>query len=273
MKIIRIFPRQTKATPVDDCVRIGSQPGFFDECDEAHISVAFTWDLPLAERLAKAWRHVAPVKIGGPATGEKSGEFVPGMYLKQGYTITSRGCPNKCWFCPVWQREGGIRELPIRDGWNVQDDNLLACSDEHIKAVFDMLKRQPHPAEFAGGLEARRLKEWHCKALKELKPAQAFFAYDTPDDLEPLQAAGKMLRNAGFSTKSHMLRCYVFCGWPKDTQEQAERRMIEAMDAGFTPMAMAMRDKSGQRTHQWAQFQRRWARPAIVHAKKVQNNA
>ena len=34
-------------------------------CDEVHVSVTFTWDLPKAERLADLWKYVAPIKIGG----------------------------------------------------------------------------------------------------------------------------------------------------------------------------------------------------------------
>ena len=39
------------------------------------------------------------------------GDFVPGRYLAPGYVITSRGCPNRCWFCSVWRREGALREF------------------------------------------------------------------------------------------------------------------------------------------------------------------
>ena len=241
----------------------------FDVSDEVHVSVTFSWDLPVAEMLAYQWKHVAPVSIGGPATRMPGGEFVPGMYLKKGYTITSRGCPNRCWFCSVWRREGDVvRELPIRDGWNVLDDNLLACSDGHIRAVFSMLARQARRPQFTGGLEAARLKPWHAEALRKLKPKQLFFAYDTPDDLEPLRVAGKVMREAGFTTASHALRCYVLCGWPGDTQEAANTRMMQAMDAGFIPMAMAMFDEMGEKSREWARFQRLWARPAITCSKK-----
>jgi len=44
MKIIRVFPRRTSATPDDDMVRIATPPSMFDVADEVHISVAFTWD-------------------------------------------------------------------------------------------------------------------------------------------------------------------------------------------------------------------------------------
>lgn len=265
-RIIRVFPRRTAATPTDDLVRVGVGPGLFDEADEVHVSVTFTWDLPLAEKLARAWEPVAPVRVGGPATGEAGGEFTPGLYVKRGYVLTSRGCPNRCWFCSVPKREGDLRELPITAGWNVLDDNLLACSDDHVRAVFEMLKGQKRNGriEFTGGLEAKRLQPWHVKALRELRPKQMFFAYDTPDDLEPLQEAGRMLLAAGFTTTSHTLRAYVLCGYPSDTFDAAERRMREAQAAGFMPMAMLYRDKEGKRTTEWMRWQKQWARPVLI---------
>ena len=271
MRIIRVFPRKTKATPTDDLVRIGKEPDLFDEADEVHISVTFTWDLPLAEKLAREWREVAPVKIGGPALNEKGGDFVPGMYLKPGYVITSRGCPNHCWFCSVPKREGGVRELPITEGWNVLDDNLLACSPEHIEAVFEMLRDQSIPVEFTGGLEAKRLEPWMASAMAELGVKQMFFAYDTPDDYEPLVRAGKYLVEYGhFKTHphSHALRAYVLIGDPKDRIEDARKRMEYTMDAGFTPMAMLWKDETGKRDPTWGKFQREWARPAIIYGKR-----
>lgn len=264
MKIIRVFPRRTKATPVDDLVRFGP-PGLFDEADEVHISVTFTFDLRRAEWLAKQWADVAPVKVGGPATGERGEEFIPGMYIREGYTITSRGCPNRCWFCDAWKREGNeVRELPIRAGRNILDSNLLACSEPHIRAVFAMLKGQ-RGVEFTGGLEAARLKPWHVELLRDLRPKQMFFAYDTPDDYEPLWEAGKMLLEAGFTTASHSLRAYVLCGYPRDTFGAAEARIMDTIMAGFTPMAMVWTPNNGKADREWKNWQRQWARPAIIH--------
>lgn len=274
MRIIRVFPRRTKATPTDELAVVGD-PRFFDLADEVHISVAFEWDMPEAERLAQAWRYVAPVKIGGPATGEPGGEFIPGMYLQHGYTITSRGCPNRCWFCSVPRREGKtVRELPIHPGHNVLDDNLLACSETHQRAVFDMLaeeKKKGHRIEFTGGLEAARLKPWHVERLRILRPKQMFFAYDTPNDLDPLRRAAAMLTEAGWTNSC--LRCYVLCGWtdddhrPGDTMAAAERRCREVLEAGMMPMAMLYRGNEGKRDRQWSRFQRSWARPAMIRGK------
>lgn len=274
-RIIRVFPTKTNATPDDVLVRIRTEPGFFDEADEVHISVTFTWDITWAEWAAKQWKHVAPVKVGGPAYNEPGGDFIPGMYMKKGYVITSRGCPNRCWFCAVPKREGGlIRELPITSGWILTDDNLLSCSDQHIFGVFEMLKRQPHRPQFVGGLEAKLLTPNMAIKLKSVSPESMFFAYDTPDDLEPLQQAGKFLINAGFTKGSHVLRSYVLVGFKGDTFDKAQERMKQTYDAGFLPFAMLYRDKKGDVKKEWKQFQRQWANPVITacNCKKYFDN-
>jgi hypothetical protein len=216
---------------------------------------------------------VAPVKLGGPAYDDPGGNFVPGLYVKKGYVMTSRGCPNHCWFCSVPKREGTIREIPITEGHNLLDSNILACSDDHIKAVFSMLadgkKKYKKPVEFTGGLEAARLQQWHVDALRELKPKQLFFAYDTPDDLEPLVEAGKMLHAAGFTVTSHCLRAYVLCGYKGDSHSKANKRMEEVIMAGFLPMAMLYRDKEGKRDPAWIKWARPWVRTAITSKKMV----
>ncbi len=277
-RILRIFITGTNATPDDNLVRVydrkyrGVSMAFPKSADyelgidEVHVSVTFTWDIPVAEQLADLWRGVAPVKIGGPAFNEPGGDFVPGMYMKRGYVITSRGCPNRCAFCSVPKREGGtLRELPITDGWIVTDDNLLACSPAHIDGVFEMLKRQPHRPQFVGGLEAALLTPDMASRLRELKPETIFFAYDRPAELDPLVEAGKMLFDAGFSRRSHVQRCYVLIGYDRhDTFDKCIKRFGEAYRAGFLPMAMLYRDEKGDYTKDWKSFQREWANPVIT---------
>jgi hypothetical protein len=264
--MIRVFPRRTKATPTDELSVIGA-PDLFSEADKVHISVAFTWDLPEAERLYKLWKAVGPTEIGGPATGAKGGGFTPGLYLKNGYVITSRGCPNQCWFCSVWKREGALRELPITDGFNVLDDNFLSCSDNHIQSVFSMLAKQKERPQFTGGLEPLKLKQWHITEMIKLRTRQMFFAYDGPEDREPIFEAGKLLKANGLNIRSRVPRAYCLIGYPKDTFEAAEKRLIECLEFGFIPMAMLYRDTTGARSIDWARFQTTWARPAIIWSK------
>jgi len=266
LQIARIFPRKTNATPDDSLAFTTLPPKILPDIDEVHVSVSFSYDRGKAEQLAEAWAKTGlPVKLGGPAYNTPSGDFVPGLYLRKGYVITSRGCDNNCWFCNVPQREGNLRELPITEGHNVLDDNLLACSENHIRAVFDMLKTQSEKPVFTGGMEAKLLKEWHIDLLREAKTRRMYFAYDTPDDYEPLIYAGKLLRAGGITKASNKIRCYVLIGYPNDTMEKAENRLRDAWAAGFFPYAMLYRDEFGKAKGDWHKFQRQWVRPQSVY--------
>ena len=271
MRIARVFPRRTNATPDDLLAFTTPPPKVLPDVDEVHISVTFTYDMEKAERLAEAWHKTGlPVKLGGPAFNIPGNDFIPGLYLRSGYVLTSRGCPNSCWFCAVPKREGNLRELPIIDGYNILDDNFLACSENHIRAVFAMLKKQSEKPVFTGGLEARLLKPWHVELLREAGTRRMYFAYDTADDYEPLINAGKFLRDGGITKASHTAKCYVLIGYHGDTFDKAEKRLREAWAAGFFPFAMLYRDDQGEVLPEWRQFQRLWARPQIV-ARQLQN--
>lgn len=268
-----MFPRKTKATPTDDGVRFGP-PDLFDEADEVHVSVTFTYDRARAEELAEDWRRVAPVKLGGVAYGDASLDFIPGRYIGQGYTVTTRGCPRRCWFCGVWKKWPTVNVLPIHEGWNILDDNLLAAPRPHVEAVFDMLRRQKRRVEFTGGLEALALQDYQVGLLASLTPRpNMFFAYDPGDEFETMESAARRLLEAGFTRNSHRLRCYVLIGYPKDTFALAEQRLTQMMGLGFTPFAMLWKPDDDIKSQEkwrpkpeWKQFQRRWARPAIIHA-------
>jgi hypothetical protein len=272
VKLVRVFPRKTKATP-DDALAYFGPPDMFVEADEVHVSVTFTYDKAKAERLAEQWHGIAPVKIGGVAYGDDSLEFIPGRYIKPGYTITSRGCPRRCWFCGVWKKWPTPHLLPIVEGWNILDDNLLACPRDHVETVFAMLRRQKRRVEFTGGLEALSLEDYQVDLLASLTPRPTmFFAYDPGDAFETLEHAARRLLAAGFTRCSHRLRCYVLIGYPKDTFEAATARLQQMLSIGMTPMAMLWRPETASQERYapapaWRAFQRRWARPAIIHGK------
>ncbi len=269
MRIARVFPRVTEATPRDALAFVDEPPLWGVDVDEVHVSVTFTWDLQKAEVLAKAWAKVAPVRIGGPATGERGGQFEPGVYLKQGWTITSRGCPNHCAHCLVPTRFGCLQELQIRPGAIIQDDNLLACSEAHIRAVFAMLAQYGSKAELRG-MEARLLRDWHCELIGKLHPGQVFYACDTPEAIDPLRAAMQLMRDCEKRFGLHLAeqwrnRCYVLIGRDGETHAEAERRLREVYDAGFLPFAMLYRDEAGNVDNALLELQRQWSRPAITH--------
>ncbi|MCK4522137.1 MAG: hypothetical protein KAU20_06175 [Nanoarchaeota archaeon] len=271
MRILRVFPSITRLTPRDELTRF-DVPGLFDpqeEIDEIHISVTFTWDIPRAEYLFKAWKDVYPVvRMGGAALGDPGGEFIPGRYLQLGEVITSRGCPNRCKYCFAQEREGNrIRELFIYEGWRIHDNNLLACSNDHFQKVCEMLGSQEKRGVIAGGLEARRFTEFHSSLLREAKVDRMFFANDRIGDLPHLRNAIRILHKSGFTR--HHLACFVLIGFQDDTLQKARKRLQETWDLGFIPQAMYYRGKEkDKRTEKeialWKDLQRDWSRPAIT---------
>jgi hypothetical protein len=166
----------------------------------------------------------------------------------------------------VWKRDPVPRLLPIVDGWNILDDNLLACPRDHVEAVFGMLRRQGRRIEFTGGLEALSLQNYQVELLASLRPRPTmFFAYDPGDAFETLEHAARRLLAAGFTRASHAMRVYVLIGFPKDTFAAAEQRLLQMLAIGFTPHAMLWRPETPSQMkyapeESWRAFQRCWAR-------------
>lgn len=270
---IRVFPRKTAATPTDDLAFWpGKRTTYIPPKDmPVYVSCSFTWDKSKAERIADEWRAVGylDVRIGGPAYGDAGGDFTPGMFLERGYVMTSRGCPNRCDFCFVPKREGGIRELPITEGWDVLDSNLLACSDRHVEAVFAMLRTQNRCVRFSGGLEAARIDDRIICLLRSVKLPQSkaalFLAYDRAEQAKSVEHAISKLVAAGM--KRRQVECYVLMGRDGDTLEAAEGRCREVLAWGGLPFAMLYRDKEGKRPDlEWRRLQRKWCRPPSIFA-------
>ena len=269
--LIRVFPRKTKATPDDELAYFGP-PDLFAEADEVHVSVTFTYDKPIAEHLAEQWRHVAPVKIGGVAYGDASLEFMPGRYVKPGYTITSRGCPRRCWFCWVWKRirrRGCCRSI---DGWNILDDNLLACPRDARRGGV----RHAAPAKSAHRIY-RRARSTRAGRLSGRSAGEP----DAAAEHVLCLRSRRRVRDAGACR-------------PPPARGRLHRAL--ASDARLCPDRLSRRTRShrpssgcarcwrsasrrwrccgGRKRHRrksirpsaWRGFQRRWARPAIIHA-------
>lgn len=265
--MIRVFPRKTKWTPTDDLAFVGDPQLWRPPIQPVYISCAFTWDKKESERLARSWSRFYPdIRVGGPAYNDRGDEFIPGRFLKTGVTITSRGCPKKCPFCFVPKREGGIREYPdIRDGWILQDNNILACSESHQQAVFEMLQRQPKQIDFNGGLDAELLNSWHVKEFEKLKVRHFWFSCDTPESITALEQAADLL----FHFKQWQKRCYVLIGFNGETILQAEKRLNRVFELDMLPFAMLYQGIDKQPwTKDWDRFQRKWCRPAAYKSKK-----
>ena len=267
--MIRVFTHKSNWTPKDDLSFVGD-PSLFRPTDDipVRISCVFTWRIEEAERLKRSWsRFYSDVQVGGPAYDDRGNVFVPGRFVKYGITITSRGCPNDCEWCLVPRREGKIRELPIMPGWNVNDNNLLACSEGHIERVFDMLREQKTPIVFSGGLDARIFGERHADLLRSINLGEAWFACDYPGAIDELKNVAELLPDINPRKK----RTYVLTGFNGDTISQAEKRLETVFNFGFWPFAMLYRSSEALKRNEWSKdwlkLQKIWTRPALFKTK------
>jgi hypothetical protein len=262
-KIIRVFPRRNSYTPNDD-MAFFDEPGLFiPDHDEVHVCCVFTWDIERCLKLQFRWQGATdkPVLIGGPAFGDAGGDFVPGRYVKQGVTFTSRGCNNNCSFCFVPKREGKLRTLPIIGGNIMQANNFLQEPIFHRREAYDMLKSQKNII-FAGGLQASLLDDWDIDEMRGLHIRKMFFACDSDANIPIIKNTGERMLKAGF--KRDQLHCYVLCG---DDLAKNEARCMAVYGAGMLPFAQLYQPEQPiEYSKEWKQFHRKWSRPAYYKA-------
>ena len=266
-RILRVFPKRTSYTPIDDLAFVGPPPmaAFIPEHDEIHVSCTFTWDMDECEDLAFQWEGAsrAPVKLGGPAYHSPVDGFTPGLYVKKGIIFTSRGCNNNCPWCGVRQIEGKLRELPITPGNIIQDNNFLQCSRQHKDKVFDMLRSQKGIC-FKGGLETDLIDDHFVSNITSLRIAELWLACDTDAQLPRFKTACKKLTDAGYSR--HQIRCYSLIGHDMEAEEQRNR---EIWRSGAMPHSQLLQPFGRERatySDAWRNFERLWQRPALMFA-------
>jgi hypothetical protein len=251
MKVIRVFPQKTTFTPDDDYCFYDSPGLFIPKHDEIHISCVFTWDIPRALELQKDWQAVAdhPAKIGGPVFDDSGGEFIPGMYLKNGVTINSRGCNNNCSFCHVPRREGRLRKAGVKIGNIGQSNNLMQCSRDYRRKIYDMMKTQKQ-ISFRGGIEAAILSDRDIEEMRGLKISDIWLACDTKGAINNLKKATEKLQLAGFN--QNKIRCYVLIG---DDMQENENRLKAVYEAGALPFTQLFQPENRiEYSREWKQF-------------------
>ena len=274
MRILRVFPKKTSATPDDELVFIGPppMPYFIPEHDEVHVSCTFTWDMDEAEDLAYQWEGATnkPVKLGGPAYQSPTDDFTPGLYVKKGIIFTSRGCNNNCPWCGVRKIEGKLRELPIYEGNVIQDNNFLQCSRQHQEKVFDMLRSQRGIC-FRGGLETGLIDDNFIDNITSLRIAELWMACDTDAALPAFLDKCRKLAAKGFTR--HQLRCYSLIGNDMEAEEERNQQIWRAGAMPFSQLRQGFDRQVTEYSGAWKEFERLWQRPALeyAHMRAVEN--
>lgn len=161
------------------------------------------------------------------------------------YGFLTRGCPRKCPFCIVSQKEGvhSRKVADLNQFWNGQknikllDPNLLASRD-HIELLRQLANSNASNAlvDFTQGLDARLLTEENVELINQCKIKMIHFAWDNPKD----KKIKKHLIN--FLAKSKIkdfrkLRVYVLTNYWSSHKEDLER-VYWLKENGYDPYMM-----------------------------------
>ena len=163
--------------------------------------------------------------------------------IKHGIGFTTRGCPKRCAWCIVPQKEGDVRaHADIEEFINpksrdivLMDNNVLA--HDHGVVQIEKMSRLGLRVDFNQGLDAIRIDEAIARrlaALRWLKPAR--LACDHKNQMPVVEKAVRLLRSAGVSPREYS--CYVLV---KDIDD-AHYRVEFLRSLGVVPFAQPYRD-------------------------------
>ena len=164
--------------------------------------------------------------------------------VNEAYGFLTRGCPNKCPWCVVPHKEGGIRPgSPIREFIGdkrravLLDNNVLA-SDFGLEQIEEII-RMGIAVDFNQGLDARRASDdpYILDLLSRVKWMEHIrFACDKMSQLESVTKCDHELGKRGVKP----YRIFVYC-LIQDVDEALER--INALrKLGVNPFAQPCRD-------------------------------
>lgn len=232
-------------------------------CDRAYFSVIFTWDLPnTVQDINNLVKAGVEVEVGGPAATalpqyiESQTGVVPHIGLDQRFehvpgdeyqaVFTSRGCPRACGFCIVQQMEGRkmieYEDYPVPVGVNpyVSDNNILLTSWEHQVRMVERLK-DVRNLDMNSGFDDRIFindPERYYNLYKKLHLEAWRFAYDKPEQREPIKECAEFLHGKGIDYR----RIIVFCLVGYDTTlAESQERLQYLVDIGVSSYPMRYR--------------------------------
>lgn len=162
--------------------------------------------------------------------------------------FTSRGCPNKCPFCIVPLKEGGIKaHAKISEFYNpafkkllLLDNNILAA--ENWDETADELTKLPVEVDFNQGLDIRRIDNKIVKQLRQMKIKVLRFAFDDISYEYLVRQGIELLLSSGIRPRK--ISFYVLVGFRKDDKAIERIKLLQRYGVEVYPMIY--RDNSGK---------------------------
>lgn len=188
----------------------------------------------------------------------------PSIDKKTAYGFLTRGCPNKCKWCVVPQKEGGIKpymdvdDIAIDGRTNLilMDNNILACEYgvEQIKKIVE----RGYRVDFNQAMDARLVTEDIAKILAQVRWISVIrFGCDTPKQIEECKRAMSLIDKHRKNPASYLL--YTMIG---DNIDECYVRLSAFRDYKRVRIqAQPFRDfnNPNQVIPQWQKDMARWA--------------
>lgn len=241
---------------------------------------SFTPDYPYEVRAKKVlrggtgydMRAVLPVEIDDM---QPDFTIYPDVPANTSYGFLTRGCPNKCPWCVVPKKEGGVRPY-----WDVErvangrtnlvlmDNNILAAGDYAIEQLDKIIVNR-YRVDFNQALDARLVTKEYAKRLAKIRwiHSRIRFGCDTEAQIRHCERAMEMINAHGFRGEFFL---YTMIGGSNDFTECFNRvnhwherlkRFRETYKGNAVyPYAQPYRDPS-KREHsipQWQLDMSRW---------------
>lgn len=209
----------------------------------------------------------------GPDTSHKQpdDENHPGDYSiypdidrRTAYGFLTRGCPNRCKWCVVPQKEGAIRPYQTihdiavdgRDHIILMDNNVLA-SEYGIRQIEEIV-RLGLWVDFNQALDARLVTPEIADLLARVKWIKRIrFGCDTPAQIDECERAMGLIDRAGYRGE-YFLYCILL-----DDFNESYRRVSHWRERGsrYIPHCQPYRDINNQHQviPQWQRDMARWA--------------
>lgn len=145
-------------------------------------------------------------------------------HINEGFT--TRGCPNKCPFCVVNIKEGGVKVVgDVLSLWDGKS-KFITCYDNNVLAVPEQLLINAEQArtyklslDYNQGLDHRKLTPEIIDITKTYKHPELHFAFDSPSLIGTVEKSIDMLQSKGITRSTW----YVLCGFNTTLKEDLFR--------------------------------------------------
>lgn len=180
------------------------------------------------------------------------------------YGYLTRGCPRRCPFCIVAEKEGpaSVAVAGLAEFWRGQkkikllDPNILACPNWY--GLLEQLALSGAEVDFTQGLDARLLTDEKVQALRAVKYKILHFAWDNADDTVTPKLLEKY--SDAWGLRPERKKVYVLTNFNTNHAQDIER-IYTLRDMGYDPYVMIY-DKYN--APQQTRYLQRWCNNKII---------